>query len=119
MSEAGGAFPTANTSEENGEISCSIEETNRIRAQLGLKPLRVQPEQFTRKGSAKVRRVGLFRSVRALVVGSCVAGCLCRLVEVCLLPPGCDRGGPSGAGEEEGGGSTARENLHYAREAAA
>ena len=25
--------------EENGEISCSIEETNRIRALLGLKPL--------------------------------------------------------------------------------
>ena len=26
--------------EENGEISCSVEETNRIRSLLGLKPLR-------------------------------------------------------------------------------
>ena len=27
------------TSEENGEISCTVEETNRIRALLGLRPL--------------------------------------------------------------------------------
>lgn len=29
----------ASVTESNGEISCSIEETNRIRAMLGLKPL--------------------------------------------------------------------------------
>uniref|UniRef100_A0A7S2RWK0 SART-1 family protein n=1 Tax=Mucochytrium quahogii TaxID=96639 RepID=A0A7S2RWK0_9STRA len=34
-------FPKATTTEANGEISCSIEETNRIRAELGLKPLRL------------------------------------------------------------------------------
>ena len=32
-------IPTATVSEANGEISCSVEETNRIRAALGLKPL--------------------------------------------------------------------------------
>lgn len=32
--------PKAMTTEENGEISCSIEETNRVRALLGLKPLK-------------------------------------------------------------------------------
>lgn len=29
----------ANVTENNGEISCSVEETNRIRIALGLKPL--------------------------------------------------------------------------------
>mmetsp|Transcript_21659 Transcript_21659/g.42535 ORF Transcript_21659/g.42535 Transcript_21659/m.42535 type:complete len:692 (+) Transcript_21659:106-2181(+) len=33
-------FPQAQTVEHNGEISCSVEETNRIRKLLGLKPLR-------------------------------------------------------------------------------
>jgi hypothetical protein len=37
------SFPSAKTTERNGEISCSIEETNRIRAALGLGPLRVGP----------------------------------------------------------------------------
>jgi hypothetical protein len=32
----------AAVTEENGEISCSVEETNRIRALLGLKPLAVK-----------------------------------------------------------------------------
>ena len=32
----------AMTTEENGEISCSVDETNRIRALLGLKPLNDQ-----------------------------------------------------------------------------
>ena len=32
----------AKITESNGEISCSVEETNRIRAQLGLKPLTVR-----------------------------------------------------------------------------
>jgi hypothetical protein len=39
-------------SEDNGEISCSVEETNRIRALLGLKPLndqRVNKEQIAVK----------------------------------------------------------------------
>ena len=35
-------FVKAVTSEDNGEISCSIEETNRIRALLGLKPLNLE-----------------------------------------------------------------------------
>jgi len=34
-------IPSAKTTESNGEISCSIEETNRVRLQLGLKPLKV------------------------------------------------------------------------------
>jgi len=37
--DSGGAIIKANTTENNGEISCSIEETNRIRLALGLKPL--------------------------------------------------------------------------------
>ena len=32
-------FVKAVVSEQNGEISCSVEETNRIRALLGMKPL--------------------------------------------------------------------------------
>ena len=32
----------ASCTEENGEISCSVEETNRIRALLGLKPLNTE-----------------------------------------------------------------------------
>lgn len=36
-----GSIPKAAVNEENGEISCSVEETNRIRALLGLKPLKV------------------------------------------------------------------------------
>ena len=39
--EANPVIPKAQVSEKDGEISCSVEETNRIRAQLGLKPLRV------------------------------------------------------------------------------
>ena len=35
-------FPKATVSETNGEISCSIEETNRIRISLGLKPLNLE-----------------------------------------------------------------------------
>ena len=34
-------IPHANVTEEGGEISCSVEETNRIRAQLGLPPLEI------------------------------------------------------------------------------
>jgi len=33
-------IPQAVVSESNGEISCSVEESNRIRAMLGLKPLK-------------------------------------------------------------------------------
>lgn len=32
-------------SEVNGEISCSVEETNRIRALLGLKPLNISKQR--------------------------------------------------------------------------
>ena len=42
--------------EENGEISCSIEETNRIRALLGLKPLQEKSK------SAEVIAVENFRA---------------------------------------------------------
>ena len=35
--------PKAQVTEKDGEISCSVEETNRIRAALGMKPLRVGP----------------------------------------------------------------------------
>ena len=41
MSKAPNAIPRALTAESNGEISCSIEETNRVRALLGLKPLKI------------------------------------------------------------------------------
>ena len=34
-------IPKAITTESNGEVSCSVEETNRIRALLGMKPLNV------------------------------------------------------------------------------
>lgn len=37
-------IPRAVTTESNGEISCSIEETNRIRAELGLPPLELDDE---------------------------------------------------------------------------
>ena len=35
------SIPKAVVSESNGEVSCSVEETNRIRAAIGLAPLRV------------------------------------------------------------------------------
>jgi len=37
---AGGAIPRAEVRESNGEISASVEETNRVRAALGLAPLK-------------------------------------------------------------------------------
>ena len=54
-------IPKAQVSEKDGEISCSVEETNRIRAQLGLKPLRVGKaaetgEEETRKNREKAER---------------------------------------------------------------
>ena len=39
------SFPEAIVTESNGEISCTIEETNRIRALLGMKPLRVDSKE--------------------------------------------------------------------------
>ena len=36
-------MPRMNVRESNGEVSASIEETNRVRALLGLKPLNVCP----------------------------------------------------------------------------
>lgn len=41
-------FPKATVSEVGGEISCSIEETNRIRAELGLPPLEIDNEEETK-----------------------------------------------------------------------
>jgi U4/U6.U5 tri-snRNP-associated protein 1 len=53
----------ASVTENNGEISCSIEETNRIRALLGLKPLKVDSrskeqesiDNFNRKKEQEAR----------------------------------------------------------------
>ena len=41
-------FPKAQVTESGGEISCSIEETNRIRAELGLPPLELDNEEETK-----------------------------------------------------------------------
>lgn len=41
-------FPKATVSEVGGEISCSIEETNRIRTELGLPPLEIDNEEETK-----------------------------------------------------------------------
>jgi uncharacterized protein YkwD len=35
--------------EKDGEISCTVEETNRIRALLGLKPLKINNEEKNAK----------------------------------------------------------------------
>ena len=42
-------FVKAAVSEQNGEISCSIEETNRIRAMLGMKPLVLEQDSEEQK----------------------------------------------------------------------
>lgn len=39
------AFPRAQVSESNGEVSCSVEETNRVRALLGLRPLDLEKKE--------------------------------------------------------------------------
>jgi U4/U6.U5 tri-snRNP-associated protein 1 len=55
-------IPKAQVSDKDGEISCSVDETNRIRAQLGLKPLRIGSaaddggEEETRKNREKAER---------------------------------------------------------------
>ena len=46
-------IPRAVTTEEGGEISCSVEETNRIRAQLGLPPLEMDDNKPTTEDSQK------------------------------------------------------------------
>ena len=43
------SFPEAIVTEANGEISCSIEETNRIRALLGMRPLRIDSAEQQKK----------------------------------------------------------------------
>jgi U4/U6.U5 tri-snRNP-associated protein 1 len=40
-----GNVPKAMVTEQNGEISCSVDETNRIRALLGMKPLNISGQQ--------------------------------------------------------------------------
>jgi hypothetical protein len=52
----GGAVIKAVVTETNGEISCSIEETNRIRALLGLKPLVVDNEESKAVNNFKAKR---------------------------------------------------------------
>lgn len=44
-SNSGGDGAGAKTEDKNGEISMSVEETNKLRAQLGLKPLAVGPKK--------------------------------------------------------------------------
>ena len=46
-------IPRAVTTEEGGEISCSVEETNRIRAQLGLPPLEIDDNKPATEDSQK------------------------------------------------------------------
>jgi hypothetical protein len=43
------SFIKAVVTESNGEISCSVEETNRVRALLGLKPLKVEKQNAEAK----------------------------------------------------------------------
>jgi hypothetical protein len=43
---------TVNVTESNGEISCSVEDTNKLRAALGLKPLRVKGEEKSGGGKS-------------------------------------------------------------------
>lgn len=43
----------ASCTEENGEISCSVEETNRIRALLGLKPLKIDSDKSDERGAVE------------------------------------------------------------------
>ncbi len=50
--DAGSGFIKAFVTESNGEISCSIEETNRIRALLGMKPLVVDTKGETSEAHA-------------------------------------------------------------------
>ena len=52
-------IPKAVVTESNGEISCSIEESNRIRALLGLKPLKVD----TGKVSTEAQAVQNFKNL--------------------------------------------------------
>jgi hypothetical protein len=40
-------------SESNGEISCSIEESNRVRALLGLKPLKLDDSKSSNSAEAQ------------------------------------------------------------------
>eukprot|EP00750_Incisomonas_marina_P012032 INCI16506.1.p1 GENE.INCI16506.1~~INCI16506.1.p1 ORF type:complete len:758 (+),score=210.63 INCI16506.1:346-2619(+) len=49
-----GNIPKAMVTESNGEISCSVEETNRIRALLGMKPLNVQKPLTKAEKSAEL-----------------------------------------------------------------
>lgn len=49
-----GDIPKAMVTESNGEISCSVEETNRIRALLGMKPLNVQKPLTKEEKSAEL-----------------------------------------------------------------
>ncbi len=45
---------TVNVTESNGEISCSVEDTNKLRALLGLKPLRLVREQGAVKTAEEI-----------------------------------------------------------------
>ena len=51
------SFPEAIVTEANGEISCTVEETNRIRALLGMRPLRIDSaeDQLKEKKAEKER----------------------------------------------------------------
>jgi hypothetical protein len=60
----------ASVIESNGEISCSVEETNRIRAMLGLKPLVVS------KLSKEAEAVENFKEIQKYVAFSFVISSL-------------------------------------------
>lgn len=49
MASSSSSVPRAQTVERHGEVSCSIEETNRIRAALGLRPLDVGDARGSRR----------------------------------------------------------------------
>ena len=49
----------ATVTEDNGEISCSVDETNRIRAALGLKPLNLESSK-----NQEQQAVENFKSIR-------------------------------------------------------
>ncbi len=55
-----------NVTESNGEISCSVEDTNKLRALLGLKPLRVSSEPAVGTVNAEAVAVANLAAKRAV-----------------------------------------------------
>jgi len=55
-----------NVTESNGEISCSVDDTNKLRALLGLKPLRVSSEPAAGAVNAEAVAVANLAAKRAI-----------------------------------------------------